>query len=139
MLSTRFESYHYSPHLVIHDPDGVPHPRAEVVHLDDAPPGDAVVVRPARLVIVVALPAPPHAPTSTQPAPPRRAVVALDHHILVLARREVGREGTRAHRYRSRVGRRRHRQAPKGEDRRGYVEETVQALGEDVVGNQYET
>lgn len=68
---------------MIHDPDGVAHPRAEVVHLDDAPAGDAVVMRPRRLVIVVALPAPPDAPPTPEPPPD---VVALHDDALFLTR-----------------------------------------------------
>ena len=51
-------------HLVVHNADGIANPRTIVIHLDDTPPGNTVMMRPPRLVIVIALSTSSNPPSS---------------------------------------------------------------------------
>jgi hypothetical protein len=119
-----------STHLVIHNSNGIAYPGTEMIHLDDAPAGDGVVMGTSRLVIVVALPAPANAATTSQSAP---KIVPLDYHRLVLAGIEIGLQRGCAHRHRSRIGGGCHGKAPQCQCRQGGVQEAVEALGECVM------
>ena len=100
-----------------------------MIHLHHASSGDAVVMRPPRLVIVVALATPPYAPPSPQSPP---LLVALGDDGIRFGREARG-DGTSSHGYRPGIGRARHEEAPQRQEAQGDVEDAVDDLGQQVV------